>query len=58
MKLEDAMKRLSEIVAKIESGADLDESLALYAEGKKLLEFCNKKIDEAQAALTGENDED
>lgn len=46
---EDALKRLEEIVARME-GADLnlDESLKSFEEGVKLTRFCEKKLDEAE----------
>ena len=48
-KFETAMKRLEEIVAKMESGEpSLEESLKLFEEGIKLSRMLNKKLDEAQ----------
>ena len=42
---ESAIARLEEIVRSLESGsAPLDESLALYEEGVKLVRFCNEKL--------------
>ena len=45
---ESAMTRLEEI-AKIlqENNVTLDESLKLYAEGVKLLNYCNDKLNKA-----------
>ncbi len=46
---EKALKRLEEIVNKLESGAlPLDESLKIFEEGVKLSRFCTKKLDEAE----------
>ena len=46
---EAALARLEEIVGKMESGnAMLDESLSLYEEGVKLIQFCSKALDEAE----------
>lgn len=49
MKFEDGLKRLEEIVAKLESGnLPLDDSLKLFEEGVKLVRFCNARLAEAQ----------
>jgi len=49
MKFEDAMKRLEEIVDKLETGnADLENSLSLFEEGVKLVRFCSSKLEEAK----------
>ena len=49
LKFEDGLKRLEEIVAKLESGnLSLDESLKLFEEGVKLVRFCNERLAEAQ----------
>ncbi len=55
MEFEDAMKRIDEIVAKLEdqtSALKLDESLSLYEEGVSLVAFCRKKLDEAQMRIS------
>ncbi len=45
---EQAMERLEEISAILsENEVTLDESLKLYAEGVKLLKFCNDKLNKA-----------
>ena len=58
-KFEDAFARLGEIVARLETGeTGLEESLQLYAEGMKLVQFCGQKLTEAETKieqLTGEN---
>ena len=49
-KFETAMKRLEEIVNALESGkVDLDESLALYEEGIKLVKLCDTKLKDVEA---------
>ncbi|MFH1824253.1 MAG: exodeoxyribonuclease VII small subunit [Candidatus Firestonebacteria bacterium] len=52
MKFETGLKRLEEIVEKLESGdIGLDESLKLYEEGVKLLKFCTVKLDEVEKKI-------
>ncbi len=46
---DDAVKRLEEIVKKLESGsAPLDESIALFSEGSELVKICTAILDEAE----------
>ena len=46
---EQAMKRLEEIVTALEKGeAPLEESLALFEEGSKLLRQCTGLLDKAE----------
>ena len=46
---EAALQRLDEIVKTLERGqAPLDQSLALFEEGTKLLGVCGKQLDEAE----------
>ena len=46
---EMALQRLDEIVKTLERGqASLDESLALFEEGTKLLGICGKQLDAAE----------
>ena len=46
---EAALARLDEIVKTLERGqAPLDESLALFEEGTRLLGACGKQLDEAE----------
>jgi len=50
MKFEEALSRIDEIVEKLDGGeTTLEESLALYAEGTKLLGDCAKQLGEARA---------
>lgn len=46
---EDALAQLEKIVRSLEEGnVPLDNSLALFEEGTKLVRFCNDKIDAAE----------
>ncbi len=46
---EHALKRLEEIVQKLEEGElSLDESLKLFEEGIEISRFCTKKLSEAE----------
>jgi exodeoxyribonuclease VII small subunit len=62
---ESAMKRLEEIVEKLESGElSLEESIALYEESTKLSAFCADALNKAELKIkrlsekeNGENDE-
>lgn len=49
MKFEEALKRVEEIVAKLEGGeTELEDSLSLYQEGIELVRFCQGKLDEVK----------
>lgn len=49
---ETAMARLEEISQLLaENDVILDESVKLYAEGVKLLKFCNSKLEQAQIKI-------
>ncbi len=49
---ENSLKTLEEITTDLESGElSLDDSLKKFDEGIKLAEYCNKKLDEAQAKV-------
>ncbi len=51
-KFEDAFARLTEIVSRLEAGeTGLEESLALYAEGMTLAQFCGQKLTEAEKKI-------
>ncbi|MBQ1451785.1 MAG: exodeoxyribonuclease VII small subunit [Clostridia bacterium] len=58
---EQQMKRLEEIVAKLEDGSlGLDESLKLFEEGTKLAAECNKVLNNAEQKiikLSGEEEQ-
>jgi exodeoxyribonuclease VII small subunit len=48
-KFEDALKKLEEIVKKMEAGdLPLDEALKSFEEGIKLIRSCQNKLDEAE----------
>ncbi|PWG01589.1 exodeoxyribonuclease VII small subunit [Sphingosinicella humi] len=52
MSFEAALKRLEEIVRKLESGeAPLDESIELYEEGERLKQQCEARLKAAQARI-------
>ncbi len=61
MTFEQAMKRLEEIVARLESGEEsLEASLKLFEEGTALSSQCYKKLDKAEQkirALTEQKEE-
>ena len=49
---EDALKRLEDIVRKLENGdVPLDQSIALYSEGEKLRGLCQQRLEAAQAKI-------
>lgn len=52
LSFEAALKRLEEIVRKLETGeASLDESIALYGEGDRLRQQCEARLAAAQARI-------
>ena len=52
MKFEQALKKLEEIVGKLEEGeTPLEKSLELFEEGIRLSRFCSKKLDEAERKI-------
>ena len=52
LSFEAALKRLEEIVRKLETGeAPLDESIELYAEGDRLKQQCEARLRDAQARI-------
>jgi exodeoxyribonuclease VII small subunit len=52
-KFEEAMERLQQIVEGLESGnLSLEESLKIFEEGMKLVNFCSKKLEEAEQKVT------
>ena len=49
---ENALKRLEQIVQRLESGdLSLDESLKLFEEGVELSRLCTKKLSEAETKV-------
>jgi exodeoxyribonuclease VII small subunit len=52
LSFEAALKRLEEIVRKLESGeASLDQSIELYGEGDRLKQQCEARLQAAQARI-------
>jgi exodeoxyribonuclease VII small subunit len=52
LSFEEALRRLEAIVQQLERGdVPLDQSIALYEEGNKLREQCQKRLDLAQARI-------
>jgi exodeoxyribonuclease VII small subunit len=52
LSFEAALKRLEEIVRRLESGdASLDESIELYGEGDRLKQQCEARLQSAQARI-------
>ncbi|MEO9600014.1 exodeoxyribonuclease VII small subunit [Parasphingorhabdus sp.] len=52
LNFEDALKRLEDIVRKLESGdVPLDQSITLYSEGEKLRGLCQQRLEAAQAKI-------
>ena len=52
MKLEDAMRRLDEVVKALENeNADLEVSLRLYEEGVKLVRLCYGRLEDAERTV-------
>lgn len=53
LNFEGAMERLEEIVTCMERGeASLEESLALFSEGAKLVKQCSTMLDKAEQQVT------
>lgn len=49
MTFESAMNRLEEIAVALESGeSTLEDSIKMYEEGIKLIDFCQQKLNEAE----------
>ena len=55
---EQAMKRLEEIVEKLDDGSlPLEESIKLFEESTKLAAFCNETLEKAKLKVTELSDE-
>lgn len=53
MTYEQAMKKLEEIVAKLDDGSlPLEESIKLFEESTKLAAFCNDTLEKAKLKVT------
>ena len=52
LSFEDALKRLEEIVRRLESGEEsLENSISLYQEGDRLRSQCEQRLKSAQAKI-------
>jgi len=52
VKFEEAMEKLQEIVHHLEAGnLPLEESLQKFEEGMKLIDFCEKKLNEVEKKI-------
>ncbi len=52
MKFEEAMEKLERITGELEEGSlSLDEALERFEEGMKLIDFCEKKLREAEKRI-------
>jgi exodeoxyribonuclease VII small subunit len=52
MKYEDALKKLNEIMLKLESGEiPLEKTFEMYEEGIKLIAFCRQQLTEAEGKI-------
>lgn len=53
IKLEEAMKRLDEILASLnQENVDLEEAMKLYEEGVRTVALCQKKLTEAERKIS------
>lgn len=53
MNFEDSMARLEEIVSLLDRGeAPLEQAMALFQEGAKLLRECTRQLDEAEQKVS------
>jgi exodeoxyribonuclease VII small subunit len=49
IKFEDALKRLEEIVHKLENGIDeVEQIVSLFEEGTRLSQYCHQKLEEVE----------
>lgn len=52
LKFEEAMRALEAVVTDLEAGnVSLDDSLALYEKGMKLVRVCNKALEDAERRI-------
>ena len=52
MKLEDAMRRLDEVVSALDrENTDLEKALCLYEEGVRLVAVCNRRLSDAKRTI-------
>jgi exodeoxyribonuclease VII small subunit len=58
IKFEEALKKLEEIVDKLETGdVSLDDSLKVFEEGNDLVKMCLKKLNEAEQKIKSISDD-
>ena len=58
MNFEGSIKRLDEIISKLESNeVSLEESIELYGEGTALLGSCRKQLESAELLVTVEDEQ-
>jgi exodeoxyribonuclease VII small subunit len=51
-KFEDALEELEKVVERLESGElSLDDSLAAFEDGVRLVKFCNQKLTEVEKKI-------
>jgi exodeoxyribonuclease VII small subunit len=51
-KFEEALEALEQVVERLESGElSLEESLAAFEQGVRLVQFCNQKLNEAEKKI-------
>ena len=48
---EKEMNRLDEIISKLSSSSNLDDSIKLYQEGKEIIELLNTAINESKEQI-------
>ncbi len=52
LSFEDALKKLEDIVSRLEGGkVNLEDSIKIYEEGEALKQHCEKKLAEAEARI-------
>ena len=57
VRFEESMKKLSEIVAKLEDGeGSLDEMIHLYQEGMTIVKSCEEQLDSYEAVISKLNE--
>lgn len=59
MKFEQSIKRLDEIIEKLENNeTSLEEAIEIYREGAALLGSCRKQLEQAELLVTVADEED
>ncbi|MBQ7009757.1 MAG: exodeoxyribonuclease VII small subunit [Ruminococcus sp.] len=58
MTFEDSMKKVEEIISKLESNEiSLEDSIQIYKEGLTLIGSCKKQLEEAEMLVTVDDSE-